>query len=183
MKQNEPIIEESFPKSFPVQKIQEHTKEKSEEIQDPYEELDEIHQLATSLRARYIPYKIIAQTIAKQCGKKYTESWLRSMFQQGGMCRDALDSVRAKLAVEREADLLEMNNKLKETAIDAIGLLADALLDDKISAGQKAIAWDILDRAGFPKTSKSEEKHEVTVNESKVFTDAIVMIASNLNQK
>lgn len=177
LSKSKPIIEESLDAIKPVESLKRLSKVSVEQIElntNPYEQLDEIHKLATRYRANFLPYKYIQKRIKEVYIKEYGETTLHQWFDKGGMCRAALDWYRKKLVEQTEADLLEINNKLKQAGIDSLSLLADSLVDDKVlTESQKATARDLADRAGFPKVQRTDFQGKIESDSTKELAASI----------
>lgn len=175
-----PILEESFPTGKITKLKQTSTKE---DEPNPFIKLKGYEQKAIDMRIALIPYSIIQKELKSVYNKDVEEQTIRRWFMEGMPCKEALKWREKQL----EKDELEKSDKaygrLVALAYDAIGMLNDGLIKDRMSQNQIRIAQDILDRTGYPKTSKVEGKHDVDVHESQQFTNAIVDIANSLKNK
>ena len=199
MPQSIPIAEESFPviqkvnspavinlleESFPLsqKEIQKTTKKVEYMLLNPYEKLDEHYKYAVRLRVKFMPYRKIVELIKKKYGREYQEGSIRAWFKRSGRFHDALVYWRSHIEKEEEEEYNQVSTGIRMTAANALGMLAEGLLEDDLSPEQIRIAQDILDRAGFPKIMKTDFTGKIESTELKDIAAAMRNMAEELKK-
>lgn len=136
----------------PVQQV--HSPATNPKTPATYEELDEIDQVAVDLHIVWTPYKTIKQELADQFEKKITEQSIRRWFMRGGRLYAIATKRKQERIEERQKNKIEAQAQLDEGSQEAIGVIRASARGENISEQQLNAAKDILDRTGFPKTTK-----------------------------
>lgn len=113
---------------------------------DPYDDLSAVHRHAIDLRIEGMKYK----DIAKELNAKYQT--VRSWFAKKGVCYEAYNSRKKLTAQDRRQLFKQIDEKLKDLAIDAI-----LVISNSIRHGNSRIALEVLKMAGFEQVHKIED--------------------------
>lgn len=178
-----PIAEESFFFNQQInflKNLRSSKNQKIARIPTPLDDLNDIERLATELKAKWIPYRVILEEILVQYGKKMNIYSLYDWFDASGKLRPALDYLQKKHTTDREIELEKADAKLREVSIDAIGVLSGAVTGQIKNSTQIDAAKDILNRTGFPAVSKIEGKHELESDSMKEVAEAMKKIAGTI---
>jgi hypothetical protein len=127
--------------------------QKLTEAHNPYNELSKRDKLAVELRLEGYRYKFIAA----KC--KVVEDVARAWFAKGGRLHDAYEYMAEERLKEYTTFFSEINERLKEIAVDAV-----VTLGKNTRKGQTKAASDVLDRVGFKATNKLELDIPTAVN-------------------
>lgn len=142
-----------------TQNIHNRQKTGEENQRTPSELRNDMLQIALSMRLRGMRYELISNAL-KDAGYKAKETTVRDWFAVNGDLHAAYMAERQKRLEELQKDLADTQDQLKEAALDALGLLREGMATGLVTKGQMAIAQDILDRAGYAKTIKTDNKVE-----------------------
>lgn len=123
-------------------------------VPQTYEQLEEWEQLAIDLHIVWTPYKTIIAELKEQLGHQITAQGLRRCFMKDGRLTEIFEQRKKEHLQQRAKQKEEVQEQLNEGAVEAIGVIRAASRGENISEMQLKAAHDILDRTGYPKTTK-----------------------------
>lgn len=151
------------------------------ELQTTLPSLKPLHRNAIELRLIGLEYHVIAEKLTA-AGYKVKEHTLRVWFMKNGICHESYLAIQQQRFDLSNNFQEAMRSRLQESAMDAIYILGEAMLDDKTSTKQQIkIAQTILDRAGFPRQKYKEiPRREERGDSMKELADKMAAIAKGL---
>jgi hypothetical protein len=108
-----------------------------------YEQLNPLHQRAVDLRLNGVKYKDIAQELGLK------EQTIREWFIKDGICYFAFNQIKKEREKEKKDLFKEIDQRLKDIAIDAV-----IVLENTVRKGNWKAAVKALEMAGFEPVHK-----------------------------
>jgi hypothetical protein len=151
--------------------------------QRTYDELAIYHQIAIDMKFYGFQHKDISAYLAGYAAKngidlKFSEGLIKQWFSRDGICKFAFDLLKEERSKEREEGFADIQNKLRQAAVEALPALATKAKNGHVLAG---IA--LLKFAGLSEEAKidipQEEETEVDLGQ---LTDAEVEVLLKLQE-